>query len=217
MTTESLWFVKLNNHFLQTMLSVDGQNILWKISKRCTGPYRNKRCPHYTSLKLEHGWICTNKLTSTKTIWDRVDCQHSEQRPKTHKRLKRTLFWTTQTAQIFKEVLIFEAVYNTKINNLFIFCQLDAWMLVEGLPCPIKKHSSPSTRITDMIFSLMNKISCISKFEHLCKAYLSWSCLAVSIIPDTIVSCIDHFSDILWMKLCDRWCFHGRSKCVSGV
>ena len=39
---------------------------------------------------------------------------------------------TRQNVQIFEEVLFFKATYDTKINNLHLFCQLDAWMLAEG-------------------------------------------------------------------------------------
>jgi len=36
------------------------------------------------------------------------------------------LYKTRQNAQIFEEILFFQAMYNTKTNISLIFCQLDA-------------------------------------------------------------------------------------------
>ena len=50
------------------------------------------------------------------------------QEPKTHRRLKRTLFNRTKQdrKRIFEQILFFKAIYNTKTNNSLIFCQLDS-------------------------------------------------------------------------------------------
>ena len=52
--------------------------------------------------------------------WNRVDCRRSEKRPKTHQRLKRTLFnWIEQDKmwEYFEEVLLFRATYNKNKNK----------------------------------------------------------------------------------------------------
>ena len=75
---------------------------------------------------------------SLKNILKRSDCQCSENRSKTHKRLRRTRFiWTKQDKTCkFRGIRLFRATYSIKteekktINSLSL-CQLDAGRLAE--------------------------------------------------------------------------------------
>ena len=51
-----------------------------------------------------------------KKIWKRVDCQHSEKRSRTLKRLKRSLFNWTKHANFWGSPL-FQAMYNIKTEK----------------------------------------------------------------------------------------------------
>ena len=59
-----------------------------------------------------------------KKIWNRVDCQRSEKRPKTHKRLKRMLFnWTKQdkTCNFSRESSFSSYVQHKKAKSFNFF------------------------------------------------------------------------------------------------
>ena len=71
-----------------------------------------------------------------KKIWNRVECQHSEKRSKTHE-IKRTLFNQTEqdkTCKFLRKASFSSYVqqYNRKQLNQLIFCPFDARKLVGG-------------------------------------------------------------------------------------
>ena len=100
--------------------------------------------PHYKMIRPEWCTSFCKSCYTEKKIWYRVDCQHSEKRSKTHKRLKRTFFnWTKQAN--FQGSPLFQAAYNIKTEKQTSYslssCQLDAGRLAEGkghvIDCPL--------------------------------------------------------------------------------
>ena len=85
-------------HYLNPYLSYH-----YLISTLPTRPYPCLILPTPTVLHLTLLHLFISLLyPSVKWIWNRVDCQHSEKRSKTHKRLKRMLFnWTKQDKTCF--------------------------------------------------------------------------------------------------------------------
>ena len=83
------------------------------------------------------GEVCWNELLLRIETWEALFTSGSAW-SKTHERLRRTLFnWKRQDKmrEFSRKPSFFEATYNTKINKQsIIFCQLDAWLLAEGLP-----------------------------------------------------------------------------------
>ena len=75
----------------------------------------------YMQLTVTGSFITGLYLSKKKKIWKRVDCQHSEKRSRTLKRLKRSLFNWTKHANFWGSPL-FQAMYNIKTektNNEF--------------------------------------------------------------------------------------------------
>ena len=113
-------------------------------------------CPKWWLIQcgLTDFWNCnymTPKLSRLyKIIWNRVDCRRYVKDPKTHNRLKRTLFNQTKQCRmrIFEEILWFQSCIHTYIHthihtqthNSFIFCQCDA--------CGRRKKNKHSTYVS---------------------------------------------------------------------
>ena len=63
-------------------------------------------------------WIFSVKFWSNR-IWNRVDCQHSEKRSRTHKRLKECFLigWNRRKHANFQGSPLFQAMYNIKTEK----------------------------------------------------------------------------------------------------